>query len=460
MNHFSDKSQAFGRVTSIHSSVVDVKFNSEEDLPEIQEHLLVQLRENKTISLEVSQHLSGLVTRCISLEPIEKIHWGMKVFRTFKPLVIPVGEKVLGRIINIFGKPIDGKKSIDTKVWKKIYPRSRPMISLKRVKTVLETGVKIIDLLVPCGGGGKVGLFGGAGVGKTVLVQEMIHNFSFVKKGNSVFIGVGERTREGHELFLEMKRNKTIKNTSLIFAQMGEVPGARFRVIYAGLTIAEYFRDTMKMNVLLFIDNVFRFVQAGSEVSSLLGRLPSAVGYQPTLDSEVGEVQERIASTTEGSIISFQAIYVPADDLTDPAVMAIFSHLDAQVVLDRSIASLGIYPAIDPLSSSSRMLRKEIVGDRHYQLAVSTKRILQRFKELQDIIAILGTEELSEEDRLIVNRARKIRNFFSQPFFTAEKFSGISGRFVSREETLDSVEQIITGKLDHIPEEKFSGRTN
>ena len=383
------------------------------------------------------------------------IRRGLPVENTFSPIKVPVGKEVLGRMFNVLGEPIDGKEEV--KAERRSIYQNPPSFKEQSTKVeIFETGIKVIDLLCPYIKGGKVGLFGGAGVGKTVLIQELINNIATQKHGISIFAGVGERSREGNDLYGEMKESGVLENTALVFGQMNETPGVRMRVALSGLTMAEYFRDDMHQDVLLFIDNIYRFTQAGSEVSALLGRMPSAVGYQPTLATEMGQLQERITSTKDGSITSIQAVYVPADDLTDPAPATTFSHLDAKTVLDRSIASLGLYPAVDPLASSSNFLDPNVVGKKHYEVARKVQACLQKYKDLQDIIAILGMDELSEEDKLLVNRARRIRNFLSQPFFVAEKFSGKEGKFVKLEDTISSFEQILDGHGDYLPEEAFT----
>lgn len=447
----------YGLVTRVHGAVVDISFETIQVLPSIRNaiYIFFDRSKRKKVVVEVANHIGDGKVRCIAIEPTQRLRKGLLCQDTGAPLMIPVGKETLGRVFNILGQPIDGKEKGEVKEEWPIY-RPAPSISeQKPVSAFFETGIKIIDLLAPCGKGGKIGLFGGAGVGKTVLVQELIRNFGTVHHGNSVFVGVGERIREGHELYHEMKESGTLSRTALIFGQMSETPGARRGVALAGLSMAEYFRNKMYKDVLVFIDNVFRFVQADAEVSSLLGHLPSVVGYQPDLDAKVGMLEERIASTEAGSITSVQAVFVPADDFTDPAIVAIFSHLDAKIVLDRSIAELGIYPAIDPLLSSSHILDPVIVGKRHYQVAKKVTKVLQDFKNLQDIIAILGVDELSEENKKIVYRARKLRNFFSQPFHVAERFSGMSGKYVSISDTVASVEKIVNGEFDGVDEKDF-----
>ncbi|WP_342223575.1 F0F1 ATP synthase subunit beta [Spiroplasma endosymbiont of Asaphidion curtum] len=442
-----------GKVIQILGPVIDIRF-SHNSLPNL--YNAVEIHNNgEKLVVEVMQALGDDIVRTISMGPTEGLIRGLKAIDTGKAIMVPVGKETLGRIFNVLGEPLDG--SIIPKGTQRM-PIHRIAPSYEEQSTtaeILETGIKVIDLLVPYARGGKIGLFGGAGVGKTVLVQELINNIAKEHGGISVFAGVGERTREGNDLYYEMIEANVINKTALVFGQMNEPPGARMRVALTGLTMAEYFRDEQNQDVLLFIDNIFRFTQAGSEVSALLGRMPSAVGYQPTLATEMGALQERITSTKKGSITSVQAIYVPADDLTDPAPATTFSHLDARTVLDRSIAALGIYPAIDPLNSSSRLLDPEVVGQEHYQVARKVQQILQRFKELQDIIAILGMEELSDEDKLLVNRARKIRNFLSQSFSVAEKFTGMKGSFVPIAKTIQSFKEILAGKHDKLPEQAF-----
>lgn len=444
----------YGYVVSVIGPIVDVQFEKN-SLPALLSALHIELDNGERLVLEVLQHIGDDVVRAVSMGATEGLVRGMKVFNTNSPITVPVGNETLGRMFNILGEPIDGgEKLIDCKR----HPIHRKAPSFKEQSTsskILETGIKVIDLLCPYVKGGKVGLFGGAGVGKTVLIQELINNIATEQKGISVFAGVGERSREGNDLYFEMKQSGVLSKTALVFGQMNEPPGARMRAPLSALTMAEYFRDTEHQDVLLFIDNVFRFTQAGSEVSALMGRIPSAVGYQPTLATEMGQLQERITSTKDGSITSIQAIYVPADDLTDPAPSTTFSHLDAKTVLDRGTAALGIYPAVDPLQSTSNVLDPHIVGKRHYEVARKVQQILQRYKELQDIIAILGMDELSQEDKTLVNRARRIRNFLSQPFRVAEQFNGIHGVYVPVEKTIDSFEAILSGKYDNLPESAF-----
>ena len=443
-----------GTIVQVMGPVVDVAFPAA-TLPENQEALTVDTGDGRRV-MEVAQHVGNDTVRCIMLSPSEGLGRGMEVTATGAPISVPVGEGVLGRMFNVLGDPIDEKGPVNTQETWSIH-RDPPAFQDQRpVVELFETGIKVIDLLAPYARGGKIGLFGGAGVGKTVLIQELIHNIATVHGGYSIFTGVGERTREGNDLWREMTESGVIDKTALVFGQMNEPPGARMRVALTGLTMAEYFRDQEKQNVLLFIDNIFRYVQAGSEVSALMGRMPSAVGYQPTLANEMGALQERITSTRDGAITSVQAVYVPADDLTDPAPATTFAHLDATTVLSRKIVEQGIYPAVDPLESTSRILEPDVVGQRHYQVARGTQELLQRYRELQDIIAILGMEELSEEDRRAVDRARRVQQFFSQPLFVAETFTGLEGRYVKLEDTLRSFEAILGGELDQYPEAAFS----
>ncbi len=448
--------QVKGTISQVVGPIVDVTFK-DEHLPEINTALTIKLSDGANLTCEVAQHIGDDIVRAVSMGPTEGLVRGMEVISTEKPIEVPVGRATLGRIFNVLGEPLDGLDDSELKAAKKMsIHRDSPKLKDQSVKTeIFETGIKVIDLLCPYVKGGKVGLFGGAGVGKTVLIQELMRNIASEKNGISVFAGVGERSREGNDLYNEMKESGVLSNTALVFGQMNEPPGARMRVGLSGLTMAEYFRDYEHTDVLLFIDNIFRFTQAGSEVSALLGRMPSAVGYQPTLATEMGELQERITSTKDGSITSVQAIYVPADDLTDPAPATTFSHLDAKTVLDRGIASLGIYPAVDPLASSSTALEPDIVGQEHYDVARRVVEILQRYQELSDIIAILGMDELSEDDKLTVNRARKIRNFLSQPFFVGSQFTGLDGKYVNREDTVRSFKAILDGEVDDIPESDF-----
>ena len=443
-----------GKITQIISAVLDIKFQ-EGNLPEINEAINVPLKDGGKLVVEVAQHLGDDTVRCIALGPTDGLVRGMDAIATGAPISVPVGENTLGRLFNVLGDPID---EIEAPKTEEKWPIHRPAPSFEEQATsqeMLETGIKVVDLLCPYQKGGKIGLFGGAGVGKTVLVQELIHNIATEHGGYSVFTGVGERTREGNDLYYEMKESGVIDKTTMVFGQMNEPPGARMRVALTGLTMAEYFRDKGGKDVLLFIDNIFRFTQAGSEVSALLGRMPSAVGYQPTLQTEMGALQERITSTKNGSITSVQAVYVPADDLTDPAPATTFAHLDATTVLDRSIVELGIYPAVDPLASTSRILDPRIVGQEHFKVAREVQEILQKYKELQDIIAILGMDELSEDDKLVVSRARKVQRFLSQPFSVAVQFTGLEGKYVPIEETIRGFREILDGKLDDVPESYF-----
>lgn len=444
-----------GKVVQAVGPIIDVRFN-DEHLPELLTALLVKLEDGKTLTLEVAQHIGDDIVRCVAMGPTEGIVRGTEVIDTGSPITVPVGKETLGRMFNVLGDPIDEIKNGNNFPKRNPIHRKSPTFKDQSVSSeMLETGIKVIDLLCPYLKGGKVGLFGGAGVGKTVLIQELIHNIATEQDGISVFAGVGERSREGNDLYYEMKASGVLSKTALVFGQMNEPPGSRMRVGLSALTMAEYFRDVEHQNVLLFIDNIFRFTQAGSEVSALLGRMPSAVGYQPTLATEMGQLQERITSTKDGSITSVQAIYVPADDLTDPAPATTFSHLDAKTVLDRNTAALGIYPAVDPLDSTSNILDPNIVGKEHYEVAREVQKILQRYKELQDIIAILGMDELSDDDKVIVNRARRIRNFLSQPFHVAEGFSGFKGKYVPIKDTVRSFRAILDGKYDNYPENAF-----
>ena len=443
-----------GLITQIIGPVIDVEFQQGE-LPEIYNALNITADDGTVIVAEVQQMLGSNRVRTVAMSSTDGLKRGMKVVNTGEPIKIPVGKPILGRILNVIGQPVDKMGEINTDTYLPIHRESPKLVDQNTNIEILETGIKAIDLIQPYQKGGKIGLFGGAGVGKTVLIMELIHNIASEHSGVSVFGGVGERTREGNDLWNEMKESGVIDKVALIYGQMNEPPGARMRVGLSALTAAEYFRDYSKQDVLLFIDNIFRFTQAGSEVSALLGRMPSAVGYQPTLATEMGELQERITSTKDGSITSVQAIYVPADDLTDPAPATTFSHLDASTVLSRQIASLGIYPAVDPLASNSRVLDPNIIGEEHYNVTKRVLEILQKYKELQDIIAILGMDELSDEDKLTVNRARKIQRFLSQPFFVAEQFSGISGKYVKLEDTIRGFKEIIEGKHDDLPEQAF-----
>ncbi|MBO4484644.1 MAG: F0F1 ATP synthase subunit beta [Lachnospiraceae bacterium] len=443
-----------GKITQIISAVLDIKFDNGE-LPEIYDAVEITRKNGEKLIVEVAQHLGDDTVRCIAMGPTDGLVRGMDAVATGHPIMVPVGENTLGRLFNVLGEPID-EKPAPTDV--EYYPihRKAPDFSEQSTETeILETGIKVVDLLCPYQKGGKIGLFGGAGVGKTVLIQELITNIATEHGGYSVFTGVGERTREGNDLYYEMIDSGVINKTTMIFGQMNEPPGARMRVGLSGLTMAEYFRDKGGKDVLLFIDNIFRFTQAGSEVSALLGRMPSAVGYQPTLQTEMGALQERITSTKNGSITSVQAVYVPADDLTDPAPATTFAHLDATTVLSRSIVELGIYPAVDPLESTSRILDPRIVGEEHYKVARGVQEILQRYKELQDIIAILGMDELSESEKMLVSRARKVQRFLSQPFHVAEQFTGLPGTYVSLSDTIQGFKEILEGKHDDIPESYF-----
>jgi F-type H+/Na+-transporting ATPase subunit beta len=450
----NDKLQ-LGKIVQVIGPIVDVRFQ-ENKLPPLLAALEIPLTNQDPLVVEVAQHIGDDIVRAVAMGATEGLVRGMDVINTGESIKVPVGKKTLGRIFNVLGRTIDGlEDDFDDAPRMGIHRDPPTFADQETSRSILETGIKIIDLLCPYQRGGKIGLFGGAGVGKTVLIQELIHNIAFKQKGISVFAGIGERSREGNDLYREMVASDVLKQTSLVFGQMNEPPGARMRVGLTALTIAEYFRDVNKQDVLLFIDNIFRFSQAGSEVSALLGRMPSAVGYQPTLATEMGQLQERITSTKNGSITSVQAIYVPANDLTDPAPAATFAHLDAKTVLDNQIAALGLYPAIDALGSTSQALDPHIVGKEHYDVALGTQRILQRYKDLQDIIAILGIDELTEEDKKIVARARRLRNFFSQPFFVAEPFTGTDGIFVSIEDTIRSVKSILEGKGDELPESAF-----
>ncbi len=445
-----------GKIVQVIGPTVDCEFQADK-LPNILNAIkIVDQERGMDLTVEVAMHLGDSIVRCVALSSTDGLVRGMNVIDTGKPITVPVGKQALGRIYNLIGEAIDGKAAVPEDAIRLPIHREAPTLSEQSISIeMFETGIKVIDLLEPYSKGGKVGLFGGAGVGKTVVIQELIHNIATEHGGYSVFCGVGERTREGNDLYLEMTESGVIEKTAMVFGQMNEPPGARLRVALSGLTIAEYFRDEEHQDVLLFVDNIFRFVQAGSEVSALLGRMPSAVGYQPTLGTEMGALQERITSTQSGSITSVQAIYVPADDLTDPAPATTFSHLDATTVLSRQISELGIYPAVDPLDSTSRILDPNVVGEEHYRVARGVQKILQRFNDLQDIIAILGIDELSEGDKLIVNRARKIQRFLSQPFFVAEVFTGKPGKYVKVEDTIKGFAEILDGNLDHIPEQYF-----
>jgi len=456
-----------GRVLRISGTVVDVQFN-EQAVPDIYNRLVIKIEDVskeckgkrltvacEEVNLEVATHIGDGVVRCIALEPVGGIIRGVPVFDTGSPIRVPVGKGVLGRVFNVLGEPIDGLGGVNSKEKRSIYRAAPTLVEQKIMTEILETGIKVLDLLCPYSKGSKIGLFGGAGVGKTILVQELIRNVAIEHGGYSVFVGIGERTREGNELWLEMKESGVIDKTALVFGQMGEMPGARLRVGLTGLTMAEYFRDEEQKDTLLFIDNIFRYVQAGSEVSALLGRMPSAVGYQPTLATEMGMLQERITSTQNGSITSIQAVYVPADDYTDPAPATTFQHLDSSTVLSRKIAQAGLYPAVDPLESVSNSLKPEVVGHEHYNVARATQKILQKYKELQDIIAILGMDELSDADKKLVYRAKKIHKFLTQPLFVAEQHTGIPGKFVTRDKTVADFKKIISGECDEIPESAF-----
>lgn len=442
-----------GKIVSIVGVVLDVKFDNENSLPNLLNALVIKLGD-KEIVAEVAQHIGDDTVRCISMSATDGLVRGMEAVDTGRPISVPVGDATLGRIFNVLGEPVDEAPAPKNAPELPIHRQAPAYNEIGGTAEILETGIKVVDLLAPYLKGGKIGLFGGAGVGKTVLIQELINNIAKQHGGISVFAGVGERTREGNDLYHEMKDSGVLNKTALVFGQMNEPPGARMRVALTGLTMAEYFRD-QGQDVLLFIDNIFRFSQAGSEVSALLGRIPSAVGYQPTLATEMGALQERITSTTHGSITSVQAVYVPADDLTDPAPATTFSHLDATTVLSRSVAERGIYPAVDPLDSTSRILDPRVVGAEHYEVASKVKLILERYKELQDIIAILGVDELSDEDKLTVSRARKVQNFLSQPFTVAEQFTGMKGKYVTIEETVRGFKEIIEGKHDNLPESAF-----
>ena len=443
-----------GKIVQVIGPVVDVAFENG-DLPQLLTAIEIPLKDSESLVVEVAQHIGDERVRCIAMGGTDGLVRGMEAIDTGSAIRVPVGKEILGRMFNVLGREIDGLGPVGTENTLPIHRQAPGFEEQQTSAEMLETGIKVIDLLCPYSKGGKIGLFGGAGVGKTVLIQELIHNIAKEHGGMSVVTGVGERTREGNDMYHEMKDSGVLDKTVLVYGQMNESPGARMRVGLTGLTMAEYFRDHDHQDVLLFIDNIFRFTQAGSEVSALLGRMPSAVGYQPTLATEMGQLQERITSTKDGSITSVQAIYVPADDLTDPAPATAFTHLDAKTVLDRDIAALGIYPAVDPLESSSRILDPLVVGEEHYEVCPRSTDDLQRYKELQDIIAILGMDELSEEDKIIVNRARRVRNFLSQPFHVAEVFSGIKGCYVSREDTVRSFKELLAGKYDDLPEQAF-----
>lgn len=450
-----NKTLSSGFVLRMSGTIIDIKFDQHE-VPPIYNKLEITALDGTKIAVEVAQQLGDGIVRCIALENVTLISRGLSVVDTGAPITVPVGPDVLGRIFNVLGATIDDKEDLPehNERWS-IYRASPPLIKQKIDTEIQETGIKVIDLICPYIKGSKIGLFGGAGVGKTILVMELIRNIAKEHGGVSVFAGIGERTREGNELWLEMESSGVLDKTALVFGQMGEMPGARLRVGYTGLTMAEYFRDVQKKDVLFFVDNIFRLVQAGSEVSALLERLPSAVGYQPTLASEMGQFQERITNTLDGAITSVQAVYVPADDITDPAPATTFMHLDASTVLSRKLVELGIYPAVDPLQSSSKGLDARIVGQKHYHVARGVQQLLQRYKELQDIIAILGMDELSDDDKLVVHRAKRVQKFLTQPLFTAEQFSGMQGRYVSREQSVDDFERILKGDCDHLPEHVF-----
>ncbi len=450
----SEQKRNVGKIVQVIGPVIDVEFEPEQ-LPELYNAVTVKVDSGQLVA-EVEQHIGRNQVRAVAMSSTDGIVRGMEVVDTGQPITVPVGKPALGRILNVIGDPVDEGAPIpkDAERWP-IHRGTPAFVDLEPKTQVFETGIKVVDLIAPFVKGGKIGLFGGAGVGKTVVIQELINNVAKAHGGKSVFCGVGERTREGNDLYLEFREAGILENVALIYGQMNEPPGARLRVGLSGLTVAEYFRDVEGQDVLVFIDNIFRFTQAGSEVSALLGRMPSAVGYQPTLATEMGELQERITSTKKGSITSVQAIYVPADDLTDPAPATAFSHLDATVVLDRAIVELGIYPAMNPLSSSSRILDAQYLGERHYKVAVEVQRILQRYKDLQDIIAILGMDELSEEDKLLVGRARRVQRFLSQPFFVASQFTGLEGKYVKLEDTIASFERVVSGEFDQLPEQAF-----
>ncbi|MEG0834140.1 MAG: F0F1 ATP synthase subunit beta [Christensenellaceae bacterium] len=452
MYNYQIKSE--GEIVKITGPVIDVKF-AEKANPSINTVLYVASEANDHVWMEVASQIGDNIVRCIALDATEGLACGMKVFNTGEPIKIPVGDNILGRVVNVMGQAIDGKEDVQTDEYWSIYRDAPVFAEQNPVSEIFETGLKVIDLLAPYAKGGKIGLFGGAGVGKTVLINELIHNIATESGGYSVFTGVGERSREGCDLIQEMTESGVLEKTALAFGQMNEPPGSRMRVAMTGLTMAEYLRDKTQQNILLFIDNIYRFIQAGSEVSALLGRIPSAVGYQPTLANELGALEERITSTKHGSITSVQAIYVPADDLTDPAPATTFSHLDATTVLSRSVSELGIYPSVDPLESSSRILDPRIVGEEHYEVANRVQHTLQRYKELQDIISILGMEELAQEDKITVFRARKIQKFLSQPMFVAEVYTGIKGHYVPLKDTIRSFKAILDGEVDELPEQAF-----
>jgi len=442
-----------GKVTQIFGPVIDVKFEGE--IPAIYDALNIERENESILVLETARHLGGGVVRAIALDSTDKIKKGQEVINTMKPITVPVGKQVLGRMFDVVGNPIDGLGPVNATETRSIHQDPPPLTKQSTKAELLETGIKVIDLITPFLKGGKVAAFGGAGVGKTVIIQELIYNLATEHSGYSVFAGVGERTREGNDLYHEMKDSGVLKNTALVFGQMNEPPGARMRVALTGLAMAEYFRDNEGRDILLFIDNIFRFTQAGSEVSALLGRMPSAVGYQPTLAQEMGYLQERITSTLDGSVTSFQAVYVPADDYSDPAPATTFAHIDSTISLERALAEQGLYPAVDPLGSSSTALTEQIVGKDHYRVARAVQTVLQKYKDLQDIIAVLGIEELSDDDKLIVARARKIQRFLTQPFHVAEQFTGTPGTYVKINDTIKGFDMILTGELDHLPENAF-----
>ena len=445
-----------GQIIQVIGPIVDIKY-PEKEVPQLLSAIKIVYPESKIdLTLEVAQDIGNNTVRCIALGPTDGLSRGLAAVNTGSPITVPIGKQTLGRIFNLLGEPIDGKGALaEPEKRNPIHRQSPTFVEQLPTSSILETGLKVVDLLAPIPKGSKVGLFGGAGVGKTVIVMELIRTIATEHGGVSVFAGIGERTREGNDLWLELNASGVINNSALVFGQMNEPPGSRLRVGLSALTMAEYFRDEERKDVLLFIDNVFRYVQAGSEVSTLLGRMPSAVGYQPNLSTEVAQLEERIASTRNGSITSIQAVYVPADDLTDPAPAAIFSHLDAKIVLSRQIAELGIYPAVDPLDSTSRIMDPRFIGEDHYSTALGVQRVLQRYKDLRDIISILGIDELSDEDKLVVSRARKLQRFFSQPFFVAEAFTGMKGKYVKLEDTIKGVNMIINGALDNLPEQAF-----
>jgi len=447
-----------GKVTQIFGPVIDIKF--EEEIPAIYDALNIEKENEKPLVLETAKHLGGGVVRAIALDSTDKIKKGQEVINTKKPIMVPVGKEVLGRMFDVIGNPIDGLGKVKNTETRSIHQNPPELTKQSTKAELLETGIKVVDLITPFLKGGKVAAFGGAGVGKTVIIQELIYNLATEHSGYSVFAGVGERTREGNDLYHEMKESGVLKNTALVFGQMNEPPGARMRVALTGLTMAEYFRDHEGRDILLFIDNIFRFTQAGSEVSALLGRMPSAVGYQPTLAQEMGYLQERITSTLDGSVTSFQAVYVPADDYSDPAPATTFAHIDSTISLKRALAEQGLYPAVDPLGSSSTALTESVVGSDHYRVARKVQTMLQKYKDLQDIIAVLGIEELSDEDKLTVARARKIQRFLTQPFHVAEQFTGTPGTYVKIEDTIKGFDMILKGELDHLPEDAFYMKGN